>query len=131
MPDPSVPFLGVHFTPTMGSVTTAANRQVPLYLSPSLPPSLESNMQGGMMSMTYQLAYELCHARLASSARVPQAARASLTSCVVQSNIFHGSFSVLVLSLFVFLFRSLFRSFSLCHALSLSHARALAHDIAY
>ena len=28
VPDPSVPFLGVHFTPTMGSVTTAAQRQV-------------------------------------------------------------------------------------------------------
>lgn len=28
VPDPSVPFLGVHFTPTMGSVTTGAERQV-------------------------------------------------------------------------------------------------------
>jgi 2-hydroxyglutarate dehydrogenase len=28
VPDPSVPFLGVHFTPTMGSVTTGAGRQV-------------------------------------------------------------------------------------------------------
>ena len=28
VPDPSVPFLGVHFTPTMGSVTTGARRQV-------------------------------------------------------------------------------------------------------
>jgi len=28
VPDPSVPFLGVHFTPTMGSVTTGAARQV-------------------------------------------------------------------------------------------------------
>ena len=28
VPDPSVPFLGVHFTPTMGSVTTGVGRQV-------------------------------------------------------------------------------------------------------
>jgi L-2-hydroxyglutarate oxidase LhgO len=28
VPDPTVPFLGVHFTPTMGSVTTGSGRQV-------------------------------------------------------------------------------------------------------
>ena len=54
VPDPSVPFLGVHFTPTMGSVTTAvSNRQVCLLeflvsyirsLPPCLPPSLSPSL---------------------------------------------------------------------------------------
>ncbi len=32
VPDPSVPFLGVHFTPTMGSVVTGQPPQVYMYV---------------------------------------------------------------------------------------------------